>query len=885
MAKLQHIDTMINLLIDGWLRTGENLVKGLLMAGGFSPAGQCLRALVLRSSRYGAAVIRAVGGVVVKPEMGGSLLPSLRMANSGMAFVKKFLSAVLLKAVLVLMLAASGTVLSAHFSSEASAAVVNRIEVRGNARMDADTIITYLTIQPGQQFNSQDIDDSVKALFATGLFTDVAISQSGSTLIVEVDESGIVNAVFFEGNKRLKDEALSSIVQTAPRSTFSEEKVLSDVDRISEAYSRVGREDATVSYEIVPLQNKRVNVIYRINEGEKTKISRIDFVGNSAYAGFRLRDIMDTKPTNILSWLRNDDIYDPDKLRSDEEKLRRFYYDHGYADFQIISSDVAFDETANAYTITITVEEGPVYKFGNITIDSTIAEVSADTLYPLVETVQGKNYSARRVEETVISLSKAIAERGFAFAQVNPRGNRNFDTNTIDVTYQIDQGPRVYIEAINIVGNDRTRDHVIRREFDISEGDPLNQVMIQRTKRRLEGLGFFESVEISTRQGSTPDRVVVVVRVVDKATGEFAIGGGFSTAQGALGEISFSERNFLGRGQYIKVAAGFGQDDQRYSLSFTEPYFLGYRIAAGFDIWQESTDANSNRQYGTDTLGGVLRLGIPITEKLNSRVFYTYSSQDYNADSKRIEINDYYDLDPIQGNNPNELSAALANLNSWTRSGVGYTLTYNGLDNSRLPTDGWYAQLMQTLYGLGGDATYLQTEGILMNYTTLSEEFDIIGMARIRGGVKWNYGDESGYRTQENYFQGSRDIRGFDAYGFGPRDPVTGDALGGMYFWNGTVEMNFPLPGVPESIGLRGALFSDFGQLWNVNQGGIDAILASNPGVSTEEIDDNTLRASVGGSIIWSSPFGPLRFDYAVPVSSTSWDDIREFNFGVYTAF
>lgn len=802
-----------------------------------------------------------------------------------MVFVKNFFGSVLLRACLVLMLAASGTFIGAVFSGEASAAVVNRIEVRGNSRMDADTIMTYLTIQPGQQFNNQDIDDSVKALFATGLFTDVAISQSGSTLIVEVDESGIVNAVFFEGNKRLKDDALTSIVQTAPRSTYSEEKVLSDVDRIREAYSRVGREDATVSYEVVPLQNKRVNVVYRIDEGGKTKISRIDFVGNSAYAAFRLRDEMDTKPTNILSWLRNDDIYDPDKLRSDEEKLRRFYYDHGYADFQIISSDVAFDETSNAYSITITLEEGPIYKFGNIAIDSTIAEVSADTLYPLVETVQGKNYSARRVEESVLALSQAISERGFAFAQVNPRGNRNFDTNTIDVTYQIDQGARVYIEAINIVGNDRTREHVIRREFDISEGDPLNQVLIQKTKRRLEALGFFESVEISTRQGSSPDRVVVVVRVVDKATGEFAIGGGFSTAQGALGEISFTERNFLGRGQYIKVAAGFGQDDQRYTLSFTEPYFLGYRIAAGFDIWQESTEANSRRQYGTDTVGAVVRLGIPITDKLNSRVFYTFSDQEYNADSKRIEVNDYYDLDSIQGNNRNELSAALANLNPWTRSGVGYTLTYNDLDNNRLPTEGWYAQAMQTFYGLGGDATYVQTEGILVNYATLSEEFDLIGMARIRGGMKWNYGDKDGFRTQDNYFQGSRDIRGFNSFGFGPRDPVTGDALGGMYFWNGTVEVNFPMPGVPESIGLRGALFSDFGQLWNVSQDGIDAILASNPSASTEQLDDNTLRASVGGSVIWASPFGPLRFDYAVPISQADWDETREFNFGVYSAF
>lgn len=778
-------------------------------------------------------------------------------------------------------------------ASEAQAAVVSRIEVRGTSRMDGETVKTYLTISPGRQFNNQDIDDSVKALYATGLFTDVSIYQSGSTLVVEVDESGIVNSVFFEGNKRLKDDALKSIVQTTARSTYSEAKVRSDVERINEAYSRVGREDATVTYEIVPLQNKRVNVVFRVNEGEKTKISSIVFVGNAAYGERRLRDVMETKQSHLFSWLRNDDIYDPDKLRADEEKLRRFYYDHGYADFQVLSSDVRFDDAANQYSIVINVDEGPLYTFGNISIDSTIAEINADSLYPLVETHQGKGYSSRKVEDTVLALTQSVAERGFAFVQVTPRGNRNFDTNTIDVTYQIDQGPRVYIQEISIVGNDRTRDHVIRREFDISEGDPLNQVMLQKTKRRLEALGFFESVDISTRQGDSPDRVIVVVRVVDKATGEFSIGGGYSTANGPLGEISFSEKNFLGRGQYIKVAAGFGTDNQKYSLSFTEPYFLGYRMSAGFDLYTSTSEANSNRNYGVDSYGGTLRFGIPITEKLAGRVFYTFQSEDTTVAKSRLDFDTDRSTpicdsslttgDCIQGNARGELSAALARNQSWTKSGFGYTLTYNDLDNIRSPRKGTYLNVSQTFYGAGADASYATTEGTAVAYMTLSEEADITGMLRARGGFNFSYGNSDGYRTQDNFFQGSRDIRGFESYGFGPRDPITGDALGGMYYWNATAEVSFPMPYLPDSMGIRGALFADAGQLWGLDSASRNAIIAA--GGSTERLDDNTLRASVGASIIWASPFGPLRFDYAVPLSQASWDKTREFSFGVSTSF
>lgn len=811
----------------------------------------------------------------------------------------KFLRAVILALALGLAPVITGIVLLGSSTITAAAAVVNRIEVRGNTRMDAETIKTYLTISTGQSFSNQDIDDSVKALYGTGLFTDVSIYQSGSALIVEVDESGTVNEVYFDGNKRLKDAALAGVVQTLGGTIYSEQKVASDVERIKEAYSRVGREDAIVTYEVIPLANNRVNVVFRMNEGDKTKIRRITFIGNSAYSQRRLQEVLETKQTHWFSWLRNDDIYDPERLRADEERLRRFYFDHGYADFQVISSDVSFDDFENQYIITVTVDEGPRYTFSDITIDSTIPEVDTQTLYPLLETQPGRTYSAKKVEDSVIALTEAFAERGFAFVQVAPRGDRDFSTNTIGVTYQIDEGPRVYIERINIVGNDRTREHVIRREFDISEGDPLNQVLIQRTKRRLEALDFFESVDITTRQGSSPDKMIVVVRVVDKATGEFSVGGGYSTSNGALGEISFSEKNFLGRGQYLKVSAGFGTDSQRYSISFTEPFFLGYRMSGGFDLFNETSDSNSNRNYGLSSFGGTLRLGIPVTETTQSQIYYSYVSQDTDVSSSLLDINltpnagctssraPALGADCIQGDVRGELSAALARNQSWSKSGFGYSLTHSDLDNFRDPREGLYWSLSNVVWGAGGDAQYASTNGLAVGYTILSEDFDLVGMLRGRAGANWVW-DSSNYRTQDNTFQGSRDIRGFESYGFGPRDPVTGDSLGGLYYWNATAEISFPMPYLPESMGIRGAFFADAGQLWGLDSASRAVIIANNaltPGFSTAQLDDNTLRASVGASVIWASPFGPLRFDYAYPISQAPWDNTREFSFGVSTSF
>ena len=531
-----------------------------------------------------------------------------------MKATSSFLSAASAVALSAAWLLPSVAVIQLSSVSVAEAAVVRNVEVRGNQRVDDETIRNAVAVSPGQDFSSDDIDEAVKRLFATGLFSDVRINQSGSTLIVEVSELQVVNNVLFQGNKKIKDAQLAQSVQLQPRSAFSRPTMELDAEAIRQAYARIGREDAQVTTQVIDLGENRVNVVYEINEGGRTKIAAINFNGNNAFSDRRLAGIISTKQSNFMSFVFRDDIYDEDRLKADEEALRRFYFNRGYADFQVVSATGEMDEASNEYTINITLEEGERYTFGDISVDSTIAEIDAASLQSVLETHTGDVYSAKEVEDLIIALTELVAGRGYAFAQVTPRGDRNFENRTISVVYTIDQGTRAYVERLEIRGNNRTRDYVIRREFDVAEGDAFNQVLIQRAKRRLENTGYFEKVEISTAPGSEADQVVLIVDVVEKSTGEFSIGAGYSTGGDTSGpsiEGSITERNFLGRGQYIRISAGGGENARDFNLSFTEPYFLGQRISAGFDI---SHQTRRYDEYESETTSGSVRFGLPITE-------------------------------------------------------------------------------------------------------------------------------------------------------------------------------------------------------------------------------------------------------------------------------
>ncbi|WP_182084543.1 outer membrane protein assembly factor BamA [Aureimonas sp. ME7] len=801
----------------------------------------------------------------------------------------KLLSAVSAAALSSTVLAASVVTIELVSLSEAGAAVVNRIEVRGNQRVDAETVRNIVQIRTGQNASDADVDAAVTRLFATGLFSDVRARQSGGTLVVEVDENQIVGEVVFQGNNKIKNEQLAASVQTATREPYNASTAQADVEAIRAAYTRIGRSDAVVSVRTIPAEGNRVNVVFDIQEGDRTKIESINFVGNNAFGDGRLKEVISLRESGIFSFLQRNDIYDEDRLRADEETLRRFYYNRGYADFRIVSSVAELDASKNQYFVTITVDEGERYTYGNINIDSTVPGIDGEELRKELKTRTGDVYSAEQIEDSLVELTNAVANRGYAFAQVTPRGDRDFANNTISIDYVIDQGPRAYVERIEVRGNTKTRDYVIRREFDVSEGDAFNQVLVQRAKKRLESLRFFKTVNVSTAPGSQPDRVVVVVQVDEQSTGEFSVGGGYTTGgenSGPVAEVSVTERNFLGRGQFVKVSAGFGEETRSYNLSFTEPYFLGRRLAAGFDIYR--TENSSSSAYDITRTGGALRLAAPITEDLTAQIAYNYKEETFGDDKGGIYQYDANGLPivvngvPVQFNCSNSPTPPLYTLSSiineaicdspYSTSSVSYALTYNTLDNQQDPRNGIFAQVGQEVAGLGGDASFIRTTARASWFSLLSEEYDLIGQVSGGGGNVSALGDD--LRVFDNFFKGQDIVRGFKYQGLGPRQ--NGVAIGGTNYVNASAEATFPLPLVSRDFGFRGAAFADAGSLW-----GLD----NTEGQLGIEGEDFALRASAGVGLIWASPFGPLRVNYAVPLAKEDYDRTQEFSFGFSSRF
>jgi len=783
-----------------------------------------------------------------------------------MKAASKFMSAASAAALSAALIVPSALALQLVATSVAQAAVVSRVEVRGNSRVDAETVRNYIKIKPGKSFSSADVDDAVKALFGTGLFSDVQINQVGSALVVTVSEYKVVNQVLFQGNKKLKDAQLSNTVQLKPRGAFSQAALDADVETIKAAYSHIGRDDATVSGQVMDLGENRVNVVFNINEGDRTKIAAINFIGNHAYSSRRLSDVINTKRSNMLSFLLRDDVFDEEKLKADEELLRRFYYNHGYADFQVVSAFGQLDDATNAYTVNITVEEGERYTFGDISVDSSIPEVDANALQSVVESHKGDVYSAKDVEDSIVALTERVAGQGYAFAQVTPRGDRNFENHTISVTYTIDQGPKAYVERIEIRGNTRTRDYVIRREFDVSEGDAFNQVLIQRAKKRLEKLDYFEKVDISTAPGSEPDQVVLVVNVVEKSTGQFTIGAGYSTGGETPGPSlsgGISERNFLGRGQFISISAGGGKHSRDYSFSFTEPYFLGRRIAAGFDVFRSTREYDD--EYDSQTTGATIRFGLPITDNISTQLAYNISQEKYEYDD---------DCGTPTCGTSLAIQDGIAQ-SPWLKSSVSGGITYNTIDDTKNPHYGIFANVGAEFAGLGGDAKFYKFTARASVYQTLSEELDIVGVLSGGAGYISSYGSDP-LRIFDNFENNDRMIRGFEYNGIGPISKDGDDHLGGTTYFNASAEAQFPLPLVPESLGLRGAVFADAATLYGTELGS-DRV---RPGS-----DDMKWRASAGIGLMWASPFGPLRIDYAIPLAKEKTDDTQEFNFGISTRF
>ncbi|MBR0814750.1 MULTISPECIES: outer membrane protein assembly factor BamA [Bradyrhizobium] len=809
-------------------------------------------------------------------------------------------------------------------SSSALAQTVQSISVEGNRRVEVETIRSYFKPGPGGRLDQGAVDDGLKALIETGLFQDVRINRgAGGQIIVSVVENPVIGRIAFEGNKKIKDEQLTAEVQSKARGTFSRAMVQSDTLRIAEIYRRSGRYDVRVTPEIIEQPNNRVDLIFTVEEGVKTGVKSIEFVGNVAFSSYRLRDIIKTRETNLLSFLGSGDVYDPDRVEADRDLIRRFYLKHGFADVQVVAALTEYDPEKKGFNVTFKIEEGFQYRVGAVEFRSSIPNFDPNSMRGYSRVNAGSLYNVESVEKSVEEMQIEASRRGYAFAVVRPGGDRNFEAHTVSVVFNIDEGPRTYIERINLRGNTRTRDYVIRREFDLSEGDAYNRALVDRAERRLKNLDYFKSVKITTEPGSSTDRVILIVDMEEKSTGDFSVSGGYSTTDGALAEVSVAERNLLGRGLFAKAAVTYGQYARGYSLSFVEPYLLDYRVALGLDLYQRQQLSNSYISYGTKTIGFSPRLGFSLREDLALQLRYSIYQQEITLPGYLANCNN----DPLSSAfNPSPAYAAangislastnglgcyndgeaslpvrkeLANGKTLT-SALGYTLTYNTLDNNKNPTDGLLVDFRQDFAGVGGDVSYLKSVIDAKYYTPLVS--DIVGLVRVQSGMLNKIGTD--LRMLDHFQMGPNLVRGFAPNGIGPRDlnPFgSQDALGGTKYWGASLELQMPFWFLPKEVGLKGAVYADAGGLYDykgptswtttneVNAPGCipSSINPSSTGTCTGLVydDSKVVRSSVGVGLIWQSPFGPLRFDYAVPLSKGKYDRTQEFRFGGGTTF
>jgi len=744
----------------------------------------------------------------------------------------------------------ASSVAVAQDQSVVGGGTIESIRIEGTQRIENETVLSYFGIRTGDVFDPERIDTGLKKLFATGLFKDVAIRREGNTLVINVVENPIINRIAFEGNRRIKDEDLQAELQLRPRIVFTQTRVQGDVQRILEVYRRSGRFAATVEPKIIPLEQNRVDLVFEINEGPLTGVKAIEFIGNKVFSDGDLKDVITTTESRWWRFLSTTDNYDPDRLAADQDLLRRFYLSEGYADFRVLSAVAELAPEGDGFVITITLEEGERYKFGEQNVETTLKNLDPEKLKKELTTKAGNWYDASEIDKTTSRLSDLVGELGYAFVDVRPKTVVDRQNNTIAITYEIREGPRVYVERIDIHGNLRTRDKVIRREFRVVEGDAFNTSKIRRSRQRLENLGFFSKVDLQTKPGSAADQVVIDVDVTEQSTGELSLGAGFSTTEGPFGDVSLRERNLLGNGQDLRLGFRLSARRSRLDLSFTDPYFLDRDIAAGFDLYTTTADYSSESSYEQDTIGGSLRGAFDVSENLRETVRYTLRRDNvHNVKDDASEV-----IQDEEGD-------------SW-RSYVSNEYFYDRLNNRNTPTEGYYARLQNDLAGFGGDTRFLRTSVGAGYYWPITGSW--IGSLRSEVGYIFGIGDD--VTVVDRFFLGGDSFRGFSTRGVGPRDRDTDDSLGGNLLYSGTAELSFPL-GLPEELGLRGRLFSDFGAVTGLDN-------------SSNNVDDSAApRVSVGTGLTWRSPLGPIALDFAVPVLKESFDKVEQFRFSFGTRF
>jgi len=730
-----------------------------------------------------------------------------------------------------------------------AAGLIEDITIVGTQRVEPETVKTYLTFQEGDSFDSRQLNRSLKKLFNTGLFADVTFKRENGNLIINLVENPVINRIAFEGNRKIDDETLESEVTLRPRVVYTRTRVQQDVERVLTLYRRSGRFAATVEPKVIQLDQNRVDLVFEIKEGLPTGIEKIRFVGNREYNDGALGEVVRTRETRWYNFLTADDNYDPDRLNYDKELLRRFYLARGFADFKVTSAVAELSPTREEFFITYTIDEGPRYEINSVSINNSLEGLREESVSDVPTLEVGDWYNADEVDTTIEDMIDNIGFQGFPFVRVTPTVDRDTENRKIDLTFNIEEGPRIFVERIDIKGNFRTLDEVIRREFQLVEGDALNTAKLKRSEKRINDLNFFEKVSVSRSPGSAPDQTVIDVEVAEKSTGSLSIGAGYSSSDGPLADFGISEGNLLGKGQRLSFNASVAASKTRFNIGFTEPYFMDREVSAGFDLYKV-TDEQDESSYDSSSVGFALRAGYRIGE-------YLTQSWSYGLDQTTVENVDSDASTLIKSQEGSEIT-----------SSISHGLTYDVRDSKTLPTEGYKLSLSNKLAGLGGTTYYLRNSLSGAYYYPLGDQWVLSSRARL--GHIVGLGED--VRMQDRFFLGGENLRGFEDSGVGPRDTSTTDALGGEYSFNGSTEMRFPL-GLPNEYQIAGSLFSDYGILTELNP------------KNANTVDESAFRASVGIGISWISPMGPIGLDWAFPVLKEDHDKTESFRFSFGTRF
>ena len=773
-------------------------------------------------------------------------------------------------ALLALILSCATPVLSpGSWTSQAHAETISNIVVEGNQRVENDTVFSYLQFAPGDSFNAAKIDESIKVLFQTGLFSDVQMFQRGRTVVIKVVENPLINQVNFEGNSKIDDKALQKEVEVHERMIFTRAQVQSDTQRVLALYQKAGYYNVRVAPKMIRLPENRINLVFEVTEGSETTVGEINFTGNNSISGSALKSAIGTKEHSWWNFFQKNDTYDPDRLEYDKELLRRYYIKHGFADFQVISADAQLTPDGDHFVINFSVEEGPHYVVSDVAVEIGNTNLDPEKLKSVIKTGVGDNYDATKVDKTVENLTIEASKQGFVFANVEPKIDRDPASGSLNIKYTIAEGQRAYVERIDIIGNTRTLDEVIRRELLIYEGDAFNRSLVERARRRLTALDFFDKIDFREEQGSAPDKINLIVEVAEKSTGKISFSVGYSSTEKVVGSVELTERNLLGKGQYLRLNTSLSFKKQSVDFSFTEPYFMGMPLAAGIDLYATKTDNTDVSSYKAQQVGGALRTGFNLDEDSTLNFKYTLAYRKVTGVDATVAS-----------------PAVIAQQGSNWKSAIGATYLWDDLDDPNRPTTGFRGELDAEVAGLGGTTYYGNLEAHGWYFIPLYEESVVLKLEGNAGHIQGFNGKD--VPLQDRYFKGSDTFRGFAQSGVGPRQTNNAgktDAIGAQSYAIGTVELNFPL-GLPDAWGIEGAAFSDFGTVFDNPE---KSLLTGQGTCTTVKnctvFDTMALRASVGAGIIWQSPFGPLRFELAYPIMKAKYDDAEWFRFSVGTRF